>query len=619
MRELWRRRREAERGAMAIVIAIVTCFALIPLSALAIDLGMQRVARSDAQSVANITSMNMARLLASSGRAAVTDQAAQADAIRSSGAIGKKLIVRVYVGTLSQNFVSDQSLGCDGTTFSNAYFTRTETQPTAVLVTASNVVNYAIHGGTGSVCRSAIAQATPATPGTPGSAAIPQQACVTINSYAAQLRTGDSTVLGPLTKLLGTSIDTSVLSSSGILTTDLSLLDFLNVLKTNLGVGTIDQVLAANISATQFVNAEIDALTQSGVNNVAIDALRQQILAKINTAGSLKVSDLLGVTAGGAAALASTINPLDLASAAVFLANGSAAVGLNVTGQNLLGLSASVKLVSGPRLVCLGDGTQTLAQASITATADINAPGTLTAAVGSLVNGLTGLLSTVLGTLGSLLGASTYTIDSVTLGPITASVSLASVTGKVNSLTCNGTTPTGMSVQEGSALAPASITVPVIIKEKRSYGLLGLSSEYATSTLTLTITTHASSKSVVGSFALPGDMNVAKQGPANNLSVDHLNVATVLTQDGKFSTGLYVVKDLLNGLSSVINQVQATIVAPLESLILTPLFNTLTTALTNLLGVSVAGSTYTPTKAVCGQAAVPATPGNPGSPPKLVG
>jgi uncharacterized membrane protein len=595
-----RRFREAESGAMAIVVALVTCFVIVPLGALAVDIGMQRVARSDFQTVADTVALDMGRELASGQTPTASD--AQQAAARAGGVVGGVQTITynsqqvtiptmaVYLGYVDPSgstFISDQSLGCNGNAY-NSYFTAPTEQhaANAVLVTATGKVNFNIVGGTGGACRSAIA------------AGGIRSACMWMDSYAAALNTGDSAILGPLGQMLGgNTIDTTVLSSSGILTANIKVLDFLNILKANLGVGSIDQVLNANVTAAQVVAAEVTAL-QPPYNTLsaAATALSQQIGVHIASSATFKVSDLVGITQGGSSALSAMVNPFDLAAASVQLANGTNAVAVSASSSNLTGLSASATVVSRPMHMCLGDAMKTMSQTSISATANINAPGSLTSAVGTLVNGLSGLLNGVLGALGSLLGGDTYDVPTVTLGPISATVNLASASGQITGLTCSGSTPTAMSILEGSSLAPATISIPIIISETRHYGgVLGIGrkSETVTSTLTTTISTvPQADQSVADTLSLPTNYDTAKAGPSGNLSVNNLSVSTVKTTDGSFSNGYPLMAQLLNSVSAVVNQVNTTVISQLESVIVTPLFNVLTTTLKNLLGVTIAGSSY---------------------------
>jgi uncharacterized membrane protein len=599
----WFTRHRDESGVVAVVMAIVICFVMIPIAGLAVDIGVQRVARRDMQAVADQAALDLGRELGAGQTPTVTDalnSAAESGTIvggvqnvtynSKSVSVPKMAVYTGYIDPKADpatTFVSDQALGC-GSTHYNTYFTAVPSGKTAnaVLVTATGSVSFHLVPGSGGVCRSAI-----------GSAAL--VACMTMDSYAAALNTGNSAILGPLNKILGTSISTSVLSSQGVLTTDLNVLSFLNILKTELGVGGIDEVVAAHASAAQILTAEVDALKAQG-SFAAAEALQSQIGVHIPAGTQILVGDLLDVTQGGSSGLAATVNPLDLASAAVQLANGTSAVQLTASGSNLTGLAVTASIISHPQPVCLGDPTRTMAQGTVTATANINAPGTLTGAVTSLVTSLSNLLSSVLNTIGGLLGGDTYDLPVITLGSLTASISLASATGKVNSLNCDGGQPTSMSIQEGSSLAPATISIPITVKETRHYGGIagiGRKTETVTSTFVTTITTSPSAdQSVAATLAIPGDYDKAKTGPSGNLSVGNTSISTTLTTDGSFSNGNALINTLLSGITSVANSVQTNLLTPLTSTVVTPLLNAVTTAVQAQLGLTLAGSTYTPVR-----------------------
>ncbi|HEX4190557.1 MAG TPA: pilus assembly protein TadG-related protein [Marmoricola sp.] len=597
----WFSRHRDERGVVAVVMAIVICFVMIPIAGLAVDIGVQRVARRDMQSVADQAALDLGREMGAGQTPTVTD--ALNSAAESGNIVGGVQNVTynsnqvsvpkmaVYTGYIAPGatFVSDQSLGCNGSAYNSYFVPATLSNPAnAVLVTATGSVRFHLVPGSGGVCRSAI-----------GTAAL--VACMTMDSYAAALSSGNSAILGPLNSILpGTGIDTTLLGSSGILTTDLDVLSFLGILKTQLGVGGIDDVLAAHVSAAQIIVAEVAALNAQGAS-AAATVLQSQIGVRVPAGTQVVVGDLLDVTQGGNAGLAASVNPLDLAAAAVQLANGTSAVQLAASGQNLTGLALSASIISHPTPVCLGEGTKTMAQGSVTATANINAPGTLTSAVTGLVNSLGSLLSGVLNGLGGLLGADTYDTPVVTLGTLSASVSLASATGKVTNLSCPSGHPTSMAVQEGSSLVPATVTIPLTVKETRHYGsILARKSETVTSTLLLTFTTSPSAdQSVAATFAIPDDLGKSKAGPSGNLSVGNTSLTTTLTTDGSFSNGNALVNTMLAGLVKVTSSIQTSLLSPLLSTVVTPLLNTVTTAVQAQLGLTLAGSTYTPTTAKC--------------------
>jgi len=412
-----------------------------------------------------------------------------------------------------------------------------------------------------------------------------------MDSYAAALNGNDSTVLGPIQRLLGSSVSLSAISSSGILNANLNVLSFLNVLQAQLGLGSTTQVLAANVTAAQVLQAEETALYNQGLLQ------SQGFLQGLNITGTsaISVSNLLGITQGGNSALGATLNPLDLAMATAQLANGSNPVALSATSSNLTGLSLSATIGSRPTLVCLGWGAKTMNQTSVTASANINSPASLTSAVTNLASGLTGLLNGVLGLLGGLLGADTYGVPTVTLGPVSASVSLANASGTVTALNCLGATPKSITALESSSLAQAYVSIPVIIKESRTYGpLWNRQTEYVTSTMTVTVSIPQATASQTATLNWPSDYPKGQPGPANNLNLNNASTTVALQTDGTFSNGYPLINKMLSSVSAVTSQIQSTVVSPLLSTVATPLLNTLTSTLQTAVGTTIAGTTYTP-------------------------
>ncbi|WP_017934015.1 hypothetical protein [Nocardioides sp. Iso805N] len=142
---------------------------------------------------------------------------------------------------------------------------------------------------------------------------------------------------------------------------------------------------------------------------------------------------------------------------------------------------------------------------------------------------------------------------------------LAQASGKVLALNWSDATPQSISASEQSALAPTTIIVPLTVTVKHSWGALGSQSENLTTKLAITLTTvPASPQSVTGTLQVPGDY------------------------------GRYLVGDILGGIAWVTNAVDNNLITPLETAVLTPLLSAVTSALNSLLGVTIAGSTYTP-------------------------
>lgn len=528
-----RRFREAESGAVAIVIVLVTCFVVIPLGALAVDIGVQRVSRSDAQAVADTTALDMARLLAANGSSSVTNAAATAAAARSSGAVGNGATVKVYLGTLSSTFSSDQSLGCDGNP-NNSYFTQTSTNPTAVLVTVTNTVSFAIHGGAGGVCRSSIAT-------------ISALACFHIGSYAAAVRAGSSTVLGPLLSPLGSSVDVNVLHYQGLATTQLQLPG----LASALGVGSVSGLLATNTTVGGFLTATASALTSQGdtADASVVTALGAALSASVRST-PVNVGQLLSITQGGGAALNGSVNAFDLLMGAAVIGDGTNFVSVPGLSVNLPGVtSATVQLavIQPPQSAC---GTA-------------NSP----SAVANTSQVKLNVTASVLTALPSVLGLG------VSAGPISVSIHAAQATGQLTSTSC--ATPKSMKVLATTSLLPATITIPITV----SAGILG------SMNLTAVLTTNPTNPTAsTVTLTLPTNQTTPVSTGSGNLNLT--SAAVNISPNG--STGLLGLVGIT--LSSLTNALISGPIATIESSLLTPLLSTLSAALEPALGLTLAGA-----------------------------
>lgn len=309
-----RSRRDAEQGAIAILLAFVTAFVMVPLAGLTLDIGMQRVARRDMQAVADIAALDTARNLGSgSATQSALTALATSSAARSSGTTGSTPVLHAYPGYVSSGaaFISDQSLGCNGGSPYNGYFTAVPTgvTPNAVLVTSSSSVNYAIHGGSGAVCRSSIASTA-------------NTACFKLGSYAATVKSGDSTILSPLNDIFGANL--SLLSYQGIANANVTLAQ----LAANVRFGTASSLLTGSITVQNLVLATIDALSASaGGNTAAVSALNSLLSSTVNLP-AIKLTNLLRIDPNDQAALNTQLNALDLIAGSVLVADGKHAVSI---------------------------------------------------------------------------------------------------------------------------------------------------------------------------------------------------------------------------------------------------------------------------------------------------
>ncbi|MCW2858115.1 MAG: putative transrane protein [Marmoricola sp.] len=347
-----RDRRRNERGAMAIVVALITCFTLVPMAALAVDIGVQRVARRDAQTVADVVALDLARQL--DGRTyAVINPTLQALANQSLARNnGSGMTVTAVLGTVN-------TAAYDPTN-PYSYFTAVSTGvPSAVEVTVNGTVSFSLRPGSGSVSRTSIATAS-------------SQACFKIGSYALGLATNQSALNG----LLGNALGIGVLGYNGLATSNISLLG----LASQLGVGTPDALVNMNnLTIGQLVDASSVVLANTTPHSAANVTLLQTIKTSLTTAGTsgrlVDMGKLLDVGTGGGSGLDAQLNVLDLISGAAFVADGTAAIDVPNLSLSLPGVGAittSLKVIQPPKIACYG-GTATTGQVQLTLDGTLNA------------------------------------------------------------------------------------------------------------------------------------------------------------------------------------------------------------------------------------------------------
>lgn len=146
-------------------------------------------------------------------------------------------------------------------------------------------------------------------------------ACITAGPRLASVDTAKSALLGPLLGgLLGTGASLNAVDWNTLAGGNLNLLNFLKVLQTDLNVSTPAQALNANVTLVQIANAlavEAQAEAKPGVAT-ALSGLASQL----NGAGAtVRLGDLLKVTADSGSLGTSTINALDMVTGLVQLYN----------------------------------------------------------------------------------------------------------------------------------------------------------------------------------------------------------------------------------------------------------------------------------------------------------
>ncbi|HWJ11088.1 MAG TPA: hypothetical protein VNS46_17040, partial [Nocardioides sp.] len=324
-----RKARADERGAVTLVVVFVTAILMVG-SAFIVDIGLQRVARSDMQAVADLVAMDLAREL--DGRTvsqltSVLDQELQRSSARNADAVGDSAADLTYdVGRMGTNGFQEMTSGV----------------PSAVRVFAETEVGFAFSAFTGQTSGDAARSAAAESAST---------ACFRLGSFVAAVRSGDSTVLAPLNDLLGVSL--TLVGYQGLALADVRLAD----LTSTSAIGSPEALLGGSITYAQLISATIEALSREpGGNTVAVNALSRIASSAVTASvGVIHLANVLHVAPSDTAAMDVNLNVLDLIGSAR-LSDGKHFLGVpNIQGQ-VPGVgfqfTGGIYLVSAAELAC---------------------------------------------------------------------------------------------------------------------------------------------------------------------------------------------------------------------------------------------------------------------------
>lgn len=298
-------------------------------SAFVVDIGLQRVARSDMQAVADLVALDLARELDGRTIDELTpelDAALASSMARNTDAVGEGAVIDYSLGRMQPAGFEELVSGV----------------PTAVRVVASTEVGFAFAAVTGndsgSASRSAAAESSSTT-------------CFRLGTFVAAVRAGDTTVVDPLNDLLGVNLD--LVSYQGLAVADLRL----GQLAATSVFGSPEALLSGAVQYADLISATIEALTnEPGDNTVALQALTK-ILSSTVTAdvGSIMLADVLHVAPTDVAALAVELDVLDLVGSAR-LADGQYFLGVPNIQGGVPGVgfqfTGAIYLVSAAELAC---------------------------------------------------------------------------------------------------------------------------------------------------------------------------------------------------------------------------------------------------------------------------
>lgn len=325
-RRLVRRDRD-ERGAVVVVVSVFS-LVMVLLAAFAVDLGVQRVARRDMQSLADIVALDLVREL--DGRtvedlSGLMPGLAASSLARNEGTLGDEPELQVDLGELENNgdFVE---------------LTDDEDVPTAVRVFAETAVGFAFFPGSGGAVRSAVAD-------------MDSGACFKLGSVGAGLDTKRSALLnGLIGDALGSSVNLSLVSYQGLANASVSLADLVDV--PNLGVGSVNELLTTEVTLANLYNATATVLDNQG--KTAEADIFQALALSVGPVPKVTLGDLLAAETGNGAAADATLNALDLLYGSAMLSNGESFVELTGIGINLglTTLTGSVRVGQPAKMGC---------------------------------------------------------------------------------------------------------------------------------------------------------------------------------------------------------------------------------------------------------------------------
>ncbi|PRA58230.1 MULTISPECIES: pilus assembly protein TadG-related protein [Pseudomonas] len=351
-------------------------------------------------------------------------------------------------------------------------------QSAAIRVVATNRVSTSVAGALfGLFGGGAISVNTQLTATAVAAKPKPTLAQLSIRSTLLSVDTARSNTLNPLfSGLLGGNVNLTAAGWDGLVKTDVNLLKFMDQLAIKLKVtaGDYTKLLTTEGSVTDFLEV---AATVAPINGATADV--QAALAKLQigaiNAPPIKLGDILQLQTGTTAAgLDAAVQLFQLVQAFVQLANKNAAavavLPVNVLG--LLGLTTTVKVIEPPQFSAVGDpalakvagefGVNRIyvktAQVRVLSSVDLSLVSNLLKLVTDLLNGVLGLIDTLLAP-GCLLGGTCTQTDLQVLPNAKLDVGLEAGVGKsyVTDYTCD--LPNTKSLTATTEIAAVSVKI----------------------------------------------------------------------------------------------------------------------------------------------------------------
>jgi uncharacterized membrane protein len=346
------RPRSDQRGAIGLMAAGTLALALV-FTLLAVDSGRLYLEKRKLQSIADTSALEAANRggQCAAGNTTATDYAKQ-NATRN----GFTLIANdnsrglaVACGTLVTNASNIRVFGADAS------------KSDAIRVIATKTVTSSIANGIWNLFSGTPVAMQTTLSATAVAASAPPVAQLTIRSTALVVNTSNAPILnGLIGGLLGGSVNLSVAGWNGLVTTNISLLSYLDQLKVDLGLTAVGytQVLGNTVGVGQLIQSAINVLDPTHTLTATATIASLQALKIAAGTTQVVLGNALSIESGtDVAALAVNMRVFDLIQGFVQLANKKnglvASFPINLAG--LAQITANVQVLQPPQMSAIGN------------------------------------------------------------------------------------------------------------------------------------------------------------------------------------------------------------------------------------------------------------------------
>ena len=394
-------------------------------------------------------------------------------------------------------------------------FTEDKNKSEAIRVIATTTVPTSVAGGLWSLLsKGGFETKTNLTASAVGSNGGSPLAQLTIKSTVLSVSSDQKNLLNLVWgKLLGGTLNLDIIGWQGLVDSDINLLSYLDLLKTNLNLtaGGYDEVLNSQIQATKLIETAINLLTSNGTkSSVALDGLTK--LQVLLGSTQLRLGDILKIqTDTNSSGLDTAVNIFQLVEAYVQLANKKngilASIPINI--PLLVNGSVNLSVIEPPQLSAIGN------PAKIKTAADATAASTrIYVKTAQVRAGLT-LNLPLLGVPGILTALSNLTAP---ITDVLVNVLSLNLAGALNSLLC------AVSCDKTDIrVFPDAKTINVVLEAASAESYV---TGYSCATNSKTLTTQTNAALVKVQFGKIDNIN-ATPPPTTSLTVKPLTIVDI--------------------------------------------------------------------------------------------